>query len=172
MESLELAKNTVVGILKAGSKVEEHIGEVLKSFDISLQQFNVLRILRGRKGIPANLQTVQKRMIHKMSNTTRLVDKLILKKLVVRKTCKENRRKIEITITDKGLDVLSNLDTKIQKTEATILKPLNLEEQKTLRNLQLSITFRSYRGRRFIYREHKIFNWHWSVINGRYWRYN
>ena len=140
MESLELAKNTVVGILKAGSKVEEHIGDVLKSFDISLQQFNVLRILRGRKGIPANLQTVQKRMIHKMSNTTRLVDKLILKKLVVRKTCKENRRKIEITITDKGLDVLSNLDTKIQKTEATILKPLNLEEQKTLRNLINKIT--------------------------------
>ena len=140
MESLELAKNTVVGILKAGSKVEEHIGEVLKSFDISLQQFNVLRILRGRKGIPANLQTVQKRMIHKMSNTTRLVDKLILKKLVVRKTCKENRRKIEIIITDKGLDVLSNLDTKIQKTEATILKPLNLEEQKTLRNLINKIT--------------------------------
>ena len=140
MESLELAKNTVVGILKAGSKVEEHIGEVLKSFDISLQQFNVLRILRGRKGMPANLQTVQKRMIHKMSNTTRLVDKLILKKFVVRKTCKENRRKIEITITEKGLDVLSNLDTKIQKTEANILKPLNLEEQKTLRNLINKIT--------------------------------
>ena len=140
MESIELAKNTVVGILKAGSKVEEHIGEVLKTFDISLQQFNVLRILRGRKGIPANLQTVQKRMIHKMSNTTRLVDKLIIKKLVVRKTCKLNRRKIEITITDKGLDVLSNLDTKIQKTEATILKPLSLEEQKTLRNLINKIT--------------------------------
>ena len=140
MESLELAKNTVVGILKAGSKVEEHIGEVLKSFDISLQQFNVLRILRGRKGKPANLQTVQKRMIHKMSNTTRLVDKLIIKKLVVRKTCKENRRKIEITITDQGLDVLSNLDTKIQKTEATILKQLSLEEQKTLRNLINKIT--------------------------------
>ena len=140
MESLELAKNTVVGILKAGSKVEEHIGEVLKTFDISLQQFNVLRILRGRKGKPANLQTVQKRMIHKMSNTTRLVDKLIVKKLVVRKTCKENRRKIEITITDQGLDVLSNLDTKIQKTEATILKQLSLEEQKTLRHLINKIT--------------------------------
>ena len=70
MESLELAKNTVVGLLKAGCKVEECIGNTLKSSDISLQQFNVLRILRGRKGIPANLQTVQKRMIHKMSNTT------------------------------------------------------------------------------------------------------
>ncbi|MGB0395806.1 MAG: MarR family winged helix-turn-helix transcriptional regulator [Flavobacteriaceae bacterium] len=140
MESLELAKNTVVGILKAGCKVEECIGNTLKSSDISLQQFNVLRILRGRKGIPANLQTVQKRMIHKMSNTTRLVDKLIVKELVVRKTCKENRRKIEITITDKGLEVLSQLDTKIQETEAIILQPLNLEEQKTLRSLINKIT--------------------------------
>ncbi len=140
MKSLELAKNTVVGLLKAGCKVEECIGNTLKSSDISLQQFNVLRILRGRKGIPANLQTVQKRMIHKMSNTTRLVDKLIVKELVVRKTCKENRRKIEITITDKGLEVLSQLDTKIQETEAIILQPLNLEEQKTLRSLINKIT--------------------------------
>lgn len=75
-----------------------------------------------------------------MSNTTRLVDKLIVKELVVRKTCKENRRKIEITITDKGLEVLSQLDTKIQETEAIILQPLNLEEQKTLRSLINKIT--------------------------------
>ena len=140
MKSLDLAKNTVVGILKAGCKVEECIGNTLKSADISLQQFNVLRILRGRKGIPANLQTVQKRMIHKMSNTTRLVDKLIVKELVVRKTCKENRRKIEITITDKGLEILSQLDTKIQETEAAILQPLNLEDQRTLRSLINKIT--------------------------------
>ena len=140
MKSLDLAKNTVVGILKAGCKVEEYIGNTLKSADISLQQFNLLRILRGRKGIPANLQTVQKRMIHKMSNTTRLVDKLIVKELVVRKTCKENRRKIEITITDKGLEVLSQLDTKIQETEAAILQPLNYEEQRTLRSLINKIT--------------------------------
>ena len=140
MKSLDLAKNTVVGILKAGCKVEEYIGNTLKSADISLQQFNLLRILRGRKGIPANLQTVKKRMIHKMSNTTRLVDKLIVKELVVRKTCKENRRKIEITITDKGLEVLSQLDTKIQETEAAILQPLNLEEQRTLRSLINKIT--------------------------------
>ena len=140
MQSLDLAKNTVVGILKAGCKVEEYIGNTLKSADISLQQFNLLRILRGRKGIPANLQTVQKRMIHKMSNTSRLVDKLIVKELVVRKTCIENRRKIEITITDKVLEVLIQLDTKIQETEAAILQPLNLEEQRTLRSLINKIT--------------------------------
>ena len=140
MESLDLAKNTVVGILKAGCKAEEFVGSTLKTSGVSLQQFNVLRILRGRKGTPANLQTVQKRMIHKMSNTTRLVDKLMEKKLVTRKICKENRRKIEIFITDMGLEVLSQLDSKIQETEAIILQPLSLEEQKTLRNLINKIT--------------------------------
>lgn len=140
MESFDLAKNTVVGILKASNRAEERLGNAIKSFDISLQQFNVLRILRGRKGSPANLKTVQKRMIHKMSNTTRLIDKLIVKKLVSRKTCEENRRKIEIFITEKGIEVLNQLDTKIQKTEAEILEPLSLEDQKILRNLINKIT--------------------------------
>ncbi len=140
MENLDLAKNTVVAILKAGYKAEEFLGNTLKPFKISLQQFNVLRILRGRKGMPANLQTVQKRMIHKMSNTTRLIDKLIDKKLVKRKICKDNRRKIEIFITQEGLDLLSKLDALIQKTEAEILVPLSLEEQKNLRHLINKIT--------------------------------
>ena len=140
MELLDLAKNTVVAILKAGYKGEEFLANTLKPHGISLQQFNVLRILRGRKGNPANLQTVQKRMIHKMSNTTRLVDKLIEKKLVNRKICENNRRKIEIFITKNGLEILKQLDTKIQETEAEILKPLSLKEQKTLRALINKIT--------------------------------
>ncbi len=140
MESLELAKNTVVGLLKAGNKAEEFLGNTLKSFDISLQQFNVLRILRGRNEKPANLKTVQARMIHKMSNTTRLIDKLIDKGLVERKICEQNRRKIEVFITSKGLELLRELDKKIENTEAEILSPLSYEEQKNLRNLINKIT--------------------------------
>ena len=79
-------------------------------------------------------------MIHKMSNTTRLIDKLIEKKLVDRKICKDNRRKIEIVITEKGLEVLNQLDNKIQETEAAILQPLSLEDQKNLRSLINKIT--------------------------------
>jgi DNA-binding MarR family transcriptional regulator len=142
MKSLDIAKNTVVGILKAGNKAEDHLSKALKPFDISLQQFNVLRILRGRKENPANLKTVQKRMIHKMSNTTRLIDKLIDKTLVSRKICEENRRKIEIFITENGLEVLAQLDMIIQNTEAEILQPLSLEEQKTLRSLINKITLK------------------------------
>ena len=137
---LEIAKNTVVGMLKAGNKAEKHLNGTLKPFEISLQQFNVLRILRGRKGKAANLNTVQQRMIHKMSNTSRLIDKLIEKKLVERDICPDNRRKIEIFITKKGQDLLENLDNKIQMTEAEILKPLSIEDQKILRNLINKIT--------------------------------
>ena len=137
---LEIAKNTVVGMLMAGNKAEQYLNATLKPFDISLQQFNVLRILRGRKGKAANLNTVQQRMIHKMSNTSRLIDKLIEKKLVERNICANNRRKIELFITKSGLNLLSNLDNKIQMTEAEILKPLSIDDQKILRNLINKIT--------------------------------
>ena len=137
---LEIAKNTVVGMLKAGNKAEQYLNGTLKPFDISLQQFNVLRILRGRKGKAANLYTVQQRMIHKMSNTSRLIDKLIEKKLVERNICSDNRRKIELFITNRGLNLLSDLDNKIQMTEAEILNPLSIDDQKILRNLINKIT--------------------------------
>ena len=74
-------------------------------------------------------------MVHKNSNTTRLIDKLIEKFLVERKTCKENRRKIELIITPKGKSILSELDLVIEIAETEILKPLDLEEQKSLRKL-------------------------------------
>ena len=135
MELIELTKNTVVGLLKASSKAEDLLAKVLKPYEISLQQFNVLRILRGRKEKPANLSTIQKRMVHKNSNTTRLIDKLIEKILVERKTCEENRRKIELIITPKGKSILSELDLVIEIAETEILKPLDLEEQKSLRKL-------------------------------------
>ena len=135
MELIELTKNTVVGLLKASSKAEDLLAKVLKPYEISLQQFNVLRILRGRKEKLANLSTIQKRMIHKNSNTSRLIDKLIEKLLVERKTCEENRRKIELIITPKGKSILSELDLVIEIAETEILKPLDLEEQKSLRKL-------------------------------------
>ena len=135
MEQIELTKNTVVGLLKASSIAEDFLAKVLKPYEISLQQFNVLRILRGRKEKPANLSTIQKRMVHKNSNTTRLIDKLIEKILVERKTCEENRRKIELIITPKGKSMLYELDLVIEKAETEILKPLDLEEQKSLRKL-------------------------------------
>ncbi|MBK78421.1 MAG: MarR family transcriptional regulator [Flavobacteriaceae bacterium] len=128
-------KNTVIGILKAASKAEFKLEEVLKPNKLSLQQFNVLRILRDRKNKTSNLNTIQVRMIYKMSNTSRLIDKLIDKKLVKRSPCKENRRKVEIIITEMGLSLLSDLDGKIESAEKKILNPLDNESQKRLRKL-------------------------------------
>lgn len=100
--------------------LEDQNNELFKSYDISMQQYNVLRILRGQKGKPANLFLIQDRMIHKMSNATRLVEKLRIKGYVKRVTCEENRRKVEITITDKGLQLLEELEPKMKKSEADI----------------------------------------------------
>ncbi len=74
-------------------------------------------------------------MIYKMSNTSRLIDKLIDKKLVKRSVCKENRRKVKIFITEKGVSLLSEMDEKIEFAEKEILKPLNIDNQKKLRKL-------------------------------------
>jgi DNA-binding MarR family transcriptional regulator len=100
-----------------------------------MEQYNVLRILRGQKGTPANMSTLQERMINKMSNTTRLVDKLIVKELVTRNTCPSNRRKIEILITNKGLNIMKQIDDKLDIKENNLTKNLTNNELETLNNL-------------------------------------
>lgn len=122
----------VVALLRSGNRLEDALNQLVKFHGISLPQFNVLRILRGQKGTPANLSTVNARMIHKMSNTTRLVDKLIEKRLVKRNICKTNRRKIELTITSSGLELLSELDKKITEKEAQLTTSLNEKEKEKL----------------------------------------
>ena len=76
---IPLERRTIIHFMLVANTINEHLSYALKPFDISIQQFNVLRILRGQQGKPANLSTLNERMVTKMSNTTRLVDKLILK---------------------------------------------------------------------------------------------
>jgi DNA-binding MarR family transcriptional regulator len=126
---------TVLNIMYSSRIVEEKIAETLKPFGISMQQYNVLRILRGQKGTPANLSTIQERMINKMSNTTRLVDKLIEKGYSDRSICESNRRKVEIKITQKGLNLLCEIDPLTLTANNTILKDFSLNELNTLNTL-------------------------------------
>ena len=100
----------LLSIIFTGAWLTGRFNRFLKPFGLSEQQFNVLRILRGQKGKPANLFLVQERMVHRMSNATRLVEKLRQKGLVERVVCEENRRKVEITITNKGRKLLSRID--------------------------------------------------------------
>ncbi|MBD3583829.1 MarR family winged helix-turn-helix transcriptional regulator [Flavobacterium selenitireducens] len=125
-------KRVVLNIGYTQNKLAEGIQSVLKPFDISAEQFNVLRILRGQKGKPANMSLIQERMLAKTSNTTRLVDKLLAKELVTRKICPSNRRKMEIGITSKGLELLSELDPVIVTHEHAYGQKMSVEELEQL----------------------------------------
>jgi DNA-binding MarR family transcriptional regulator len=83
---------------------------LFKPFDLSPQQYNVLRILRGQKGSSIALMEIENRMLDKSSNVSRLVDKLISKDLVNRSVCSEDRRRIEILITSNGMSILKEID--------------------------------------------------------------
>lgn len=132
---LTLSKKIILNIMYTQNILNEKFNEVLKPYDLSGEQYNVLRILRGQKGNPANMCMIQERMVAKTSNTTRLVDKLLLKQLVTRNVCPDNRRKIEVLITQKGLDVLAELDPKVIEHENALTSNLNTKELEQLNNL-------------------------------------
>lgn len=132
---LPLKSKTIIHHMLVNNAIAEAIGKALKPFDVSTQQFNVLRILRGQNGKPANLSTINDKMISKMSNTTRLVDKLLLKGYLNRIVCPSNRRKIEITITDKGKKVLLKMDKAIETTENQLLNGFTQKELRQLNDL-------------------------------------
>ena len=101
----------VVNILYTNNWLQSLQVEIFKPFDLTLQQYNVLRILRGQHPNPITVIAIIERMLDKMSNASRLVDKLLVKELVVRKLCPHDRRAVDVTITEKGLNLLKELDT-------------------------------------------------------------
>jgi len=130
--NMTLAKQVIMNLMYTSQLVGEQVSDVMKSYDLSPEQFNVLRILRGQKGKPANMGVIQERMIAKTSNTTRLVDKLLLKELVKREVCPGNRRKMEISITEKGLEMLKELDPVVNGAEIKFAHNLNDPELEQL----------------------------------------
>ena len=132
---MAIEKRTLLNVMYTQNVVSEKFNEILKPFDLSPEQFNVLRILRGQKGNPVNMCTIQERMIAKTSNTTRLVDKLLLKDLVIREICPENRRKMEITITEKGMELLQSLDALVESHEKSFAENLTDKELELLNEL-------------------------------------
>lgn len=134
-KDIPLELKTVLNLLYTSNLVQDKSSDLLKTYDLSSEQFNVLRILRGQKGVPASLACVQERMICKMSNTTRLVDKLIAKDMVSRSVCEKNRRKVDIVITKKGLELLKALDEPTKELNHSIIKNLSTQEAEKLNEL-------------------------------------
>lgn len=133
--AMSTSKKVMMNIMYTQNVLGENFNETVKDYDLSPEQYNVLRILRGQKGKPANMCVIQERMIARTSNTTRLVDKLLLKGLVTREVCEENRRKMEILITEKGLNLLTELDPLLNAHEEKFsnnLTPTELEQLNTL----------------------------------------
>jgi DNA-binding MarR family transcriptional regulator len=100
----------MVNILFTYGWVVERLKSFVSPEDITHQQFNILRILRGSHPTPLSTLQIRDRMIDKMSDTSRLVDRLLSKGLAKKVICKKDRRLVDVNITDKGLKLLQRLD--------------------------------------------------------------
>lgn len=108
-------------ILYTASQMLNRHRTLLKPHGITPEQFNILRILRGQHGQPIALRNISERMIDRSSNTSRLIDKLVNKQLVLRESCPEDRRRVDILLTKKGVALTEKL-TNIMDTEMSLLE--------------------------------------------------
>jgi MarR family transcriptional regulator, 2-MHQ and catechol-resistance regulon repressor len=100
--------------------MREKTKAIFDSEDITPQQFNILRILRGSFPDPLSTLQIRERMLEKMSDTSRIVDRLITKGLVKKITCKNDRRLVDVIITDKGKKMLERLDTRQDEIDGVL----------------------------------------------------
>ena len=103
-------QRAAVNILYTASWLSMKNTETLKPFDLTPQQFNVLRILRGQHPKPATVNLLMQRMLDKSSNASRLVDRLLEKGFVTRETNRQDKRAVDVYISQKGMDVLETID--------------------------------------------------------------
>lgn len=111
--------------------IRERMREIFESEDITAQQFNILRILRGSFPNPLSTLQIRERMLEKMSDTSRIVDRLVSKGFVKKIVCKQDRRLVDVVITEKGKKLLERLDTR-EKEIDNLLGNLTEKEAATL----------------------------------------
>jgi DNA-binding MarR family transcriptional regulator len=114
--SSEYAKATL-NILFTASWLNARQMKLFKPHGLTSPQYNVLRILRGQHPGPATIGLISERMVDRTSNVSRIVDKLLDKGLIDRRTCKSDRRAVDIYITGKGLSLLEELDSSLPELE-------------------------------------------------------
>ena len=109
-EFINIFIKTDVNLLFTSSWLQNEFNRFFKKFSITRQQFNVLRILRGQHPNAASLGQITERMVERMSNATRLVEKLQQKGLVTREINLQNRRQLDIRITETGMTLIQKID--------------------------------------------------------------
>ena len=124
-----------VNILFTAAALSQQTSMALKPYRLTVQQFNILRILRGRYPEPMTIKDLTSRMLDKMSNASRLVDKLIEKGLVVRNTCPDDRRRVDVVISKAGLQVLTQASAAVESMYEVVQQQLTEEEALLLSDL-------------------------------------
>ncbi len=130
----------LVNVMYTSGWIHGKIAARLKPHDLTPQQYNILRILRGQYPKPARVQLLENRMLDRMSNASRLVERLRQKKFVERTICEKDRRAVDVIITESGLKLLKLMD----KKEKEWLKEFELINQGEAK--QLNIMLDSLRG--------------------------
>lgn len=124
----------IINLIFTTNWMTEKIREILAEEDITMQQFNILRILRGSYPQPLSTLTIRERMLDKMSDTSRIVHRMILKGLVSKKTCPLDKRLVDVSITAEGKKLLEKMDKK-EKLMTDISGNLSTSEMKSLSDL-------------------------------------
>jgi len=124
----------VINLVYTSGWLSSEQNRFFKRFGVSSQQYNVLRILRGQFPNPASVGLIQERMLDKMSNASRLIEKLKQKKLIKRSECSKDRRQVDVLITKDGLKLLEDID-KLNGEMHGICDTLNQTEKKKLNEL-------------------------------------
>lgn len=124
----------MVNLLYTYGWVIEQIKNFVAQEDITHQQYNILRILRGAHPEPLSTLQIRERMLDKMSDTSRIVDRLIVKDLVKKSTCPRDKRLVDVVITEKGQELLKRLDAQSEEMNR-MMGDLSDEEAETLSHL-------------------------------------
>jgi MarR family transcriptional regulator, 2-MHQ and catechol-resistance regulon repressor len=127
-------QKAVVNLLYTYGWTIERIKSFLAKEDITHQQYNILRILRGSFPDPLSTLQIRERMLDKMSDTSRIVDRLLVKGLVKKSTCSKDKRLVDVVITEKGQKLLKKLDTEDDHINK-VMDNLSEKEAEMLSNL-------------------------------------
>jgi DNA-binding MarR family transcriptional regulator len=123
-----------LNLLYTTNWLNTHYTGFFKGLDLTTQQFNVLRILRGQQPNHCSLKLIKERMLDRMSDASRIVDKLVTKGLVLRNECPSDRRSVNLLISAKGLKLLKDLDH-IDDSMRDVFKNLSTKKVQQLNEL-------------------------------------
>jgi DNA-binding MarR family transcriptional regulator len=127
-------QKSIVNIIYTFNWLDGHSKDFFKNYDLTSQQYNILRILRGQHPKPCTINLLKDRMLDKMCDASRIVERLRIKNYLIRTQCPNDRRSVDIIITQKGLDLLNVIDEAMPKFNS-VMQKLDPQEIKELNNL-------------------------------------